>query len=156
LFVVRSVRPLEPLLPGPVVAQVDHGVEAGGAGADHDHAARLAYEYAGRNCSATGMLEDDGRVLAAAGDLPELLPERRRASHRLLPPGFVVHQRRYAPMAELTAVDIADRAVLHRVRAALIIRDDRDGPPPGRLDELGSLGSEATRATPDQDEVTML
>jgi IgGFc binding protein len=44
LLVVREVAALKTLLPHPVVTQVEGGVVAGGAGADHDHATGVDHE----------------------------------------------------------------------------------------------------------------
>jgi hypothetical protein len=51
-----------------VVAQVDNGVEAGGAGADDDHAAGLAEEDAGRMAAAPGC----SKMIAGSSRLPAI------------------------------------------------------------------------------------
>src|SRR4029450_600065 len=117
LFVVGPVRSLQPLLPDPVVAEVDDRAVPGRPGADHDHAPGLADEDARRDRRLPGMLEDDGRVAALAQHLPDLGPERPGSAGPLLLAAGVLPVRRHAPMRELPAVDVADGAELPAVLA---------------------------------------
>ena len=79
VVVVREVRALEALLPHPVVAQVERGVVAGGAGADHHHAARVAHEDRGGHGVLARVLEHEARALALADRFPERRAEGARA-----------------------------------------------------------------------------
>src|SRR5713101_4387581 len=75
LRVVGAMRALQPLLARPVVAQIDHGGVAGGAGANHDHAALFADENGGRDGFLAGMFKHDSGAAALAQDVPDLLAE---------------------------------------------------------------------------------
>src|SRR5438552_4554285 len=86
LLVVGEVRALEALLPHPEVAQIgDRGVAAR-AGADDDHAARVADEDRGRHGVLARVLEDDARAPALAHHLPEGGAEGARALQPLAVP----------------------------------------------------------------------
>jgi hypothetical protein len=71
LLGVGEVRALQPLLPHPQVAQVDRGVVAGRAGADHDHAAGVADEDRGGDGGLAGVLEHDVRGALLAQHFPD-------------------------------------------------------------------------------------
>src|SRR6185312_9896430 len=119
-------RALQPLLAHPVVAEVERRVVAGRAGADHDHAARLAHEARGRQRGLAWVLEDDRRILL----LPERLPEGGAECARALEPQVVFDLvgplGELAPVLELAAIDDADRAELLAEVILAVARDDRD------------------------------
>src|SRR5690242_1944906 len=75
LGIIGPMRPLKPLLAGPVVAQINHGRVASGPRADHHHAALLTHENARGDSGLAGMLEHDRWVPALAEDVPDGLPE---------------------------------------------------------------------------------
>ena len=105
LLQVGEVGALHPLLPHPEIARVEGEVVAGGAGADHDHAALLHHEDRDRERRLARVLEDDVDV-ALAGDVPDRLAEARASlSHSSYSgvPTFGI----CAPALELLAVDHA-------------------------------------------------
>src|SRR6185312_5596049 len=59
LLQMREMRTLNALLPHPDVARVEGDIEAGGAGAEHDHPATLDDHRRDREGRFARMLEDD-------------------------------------------------------------------------------------------------
>ena len=59
-------------------------------------------------------------------------------------------------MIEVSAIHIADRAELFAELAALVAGDDRNGPGAMRGCQLYRLCAQATRATPDENDIVLL
>jgi hypothetical protein len=150
LRVVGEVRALQALLPHPVVAQIERRVVAGGAGADHDHAAGLGHEARGRQRGLAGVLEHDRRALLLAERVPERLAEIARALEPQPVLELVAPARQLAPVAELAAIDDADRAELLAVLDLVVARHHRDRAAAGGLDDLDRHRAEAAGAAPHQ------
>ena len=113
LLQMREMRALDALLPHPDVARIEGDVVAGGAGAEHHHAAALHDEARHRERLLARMLEHDVDV-ALAGDVPDRLAELAR----FLGPVVVfgrVHLRHLAPALEVLAVDDALGAEIEHV-----------------------------------------
>ena len=68
LFQMRKVRALDTFLPHPDIARVEGKIVAGGAGAEHDHAAALDHHGRDREGRLAWMLEDEVDIVALAGD----------------------------------------------------------------------------------------
>ncbi len=86
---------------GPVVAEVNHGVESGGASADDHDASRLARVDAGRDGGRPSVFRRHGEVFAAPGDLPQLLAERSCPGCPLLCPTASSNEGRNPPVVEV-------------------------------------------------------
>src|SRR6185312_16581862 len=105
LLQVREMRSLDALLPHPDVARIERDIEAGGAGAEHDHAAALDDHRRDREGRFARMLEHDIDVA-----LTRNLPDRFAETPRFLGPLIVfgrVDLRQLTPAIELLAVDDA-------------------------------------------------
>src|SRR5438552_8050235 len=153
LLVVGEVRALEALLAHPEVAEVgDRGVAAR-AGADDDHAARVADEDRGRHGVLARVLEDDAGAPALAHHLPEGGAEGARALQPLAVPLRVLPVRRHAPVGGLLAVDAALGAEARAELDLVVARDDRDRDAAHRARDLDRLAAEAAGAAPDEDHV---
>src|SRR6266852_5306643 len=98
LFVVGEVRALEALLAHPQVAQIGHRVVTGGARANHDHPAGVAYEHRGGNRIFAGMLEDYPRIFPLTDDIPDGLAERAALRGPLVVERSVLPMRHHAPV----------------------------------------------------------
>src|SRR5581483_5037280 len=112
LHQMGEMRALDALLVHPHIARVHGEVVAGGAGAEHDHAAALHHEARHREGRFAGMLEHAVDVHALSGDVPDGLAE---PAH-FLAPGVVFRRAdlgHLAPAVELLAVDHALGAERH-------------------------------------------
>src|SRR5665213_4393550 len=99
------MRALDALLPHPDITRIKGDVEAGGAGAEHDHAATLDHHRRHRESLLARMLEHDVNI-ALAGDVPDRLAE----AARFLAPIVIfggIHLRELAPALEFLSVDRA-------------------------------------------------
>src|SRR2546425_10864247 len=150
------MRSLEALLSHPVVAQVERGVVAGGAGADHHHAAGVADEDRGRHGILARMLEDDARALALADGFPERGSERARALQPLGVYRIVLPVWQHSPVIEILAIDAAARAERLAVVDLVVRGDDGDRHRARGLGDLDRLAAEPTRAAPYQHDVVSL
>jgi len=147
--IVGPMRALEPLLADPVVAEIDRGAVPAGAGADHHHAPRLAYEDRRRDGRLTRVLEHERGIAA----LPKRLPERATAP-RPVPLGFrVLPVWGDSPVIEATAVDVARRAEAFAIAPAFVARYHRDRPCAHCRGELDRLRTQAARAAPHQNDI---
>src|SRR5262249_36492834 len=146
----REVRALEPLLPHPVVAQVERRVVAGRAGADDHHPAGVAHEARGGHGVLAGMLEHDARAALLAQNVPDRLAEGARAAQPDLVVQLILPVGKHAPVVEVLAVDAAGRAELLAEVDLVVARDDRDRDAAERTDDLDGLTAETARAAPDQ------
>src|SRR4029078_7124109 len=123
---VSEVRALHALLVHPYVARVHGEIVAGGAGAEHDHAAALHNEARHREGRFARVLEHAVDIDALAGDLPDRLAEIAR----LLQPHIVfgrADRRHLAPAFEVVAVDHALGAERHDEFALVVVGYDADG-----------------------------
>src|SRR6266581_6352570 len=153
LLVVGEVRALKALLPHPEVAQIgDRGVAAR-AGADDDHAARVADEDRGRHGVLARVLEDDARAPALAHHLPEGGAEGARALQPLAVALRVLPVRRHPPVRELLAVDAALGAEPRAELDLVLARDDRDRDAAHGARDLDRLAAETAGAAPDEHHV---
>lgn len=71
-FEVGKMRTLEPLLPHPMVPEIEGRGISGRSGAYDDHSSRSANEARSGNGGCSRMLEDDGRI----PPFPESFPKR--------------------------------------------------------------------------------
>ena len=78
---IGEVAALDALLAHPHEAGIEGEVVAGGAGAEHHHAAALHDEAGDREGLLARMLEDEIDVVALAGDLPDRLAELAHLLH---------------------------------------------------------------------------
>src|SRR3984893_4194165 len=148
LLEVREMRALHALLAHPDITRVERDVVAGGAGAEHDHAAALDDEAPHRTRLLAGMLEHDVDV-ALAGDVPDRLAEAPRLFH----PGVVFRRADLghgAPAFELTAVDHALGAAIGDIFGLRLARHDADSVGTGRGDKLYAEAAEAAGSPPHQ------
>ena len=149
LLQVGEVRPLQALLVHPHVADVEGAVEAGGARADHHHAALLADEDRHREGRFARVFEDDVDVLALAGDVPDGLAELADLVEPLLV--FLGPDlRQLAPAVEVLSVQHALGPEPHDELALVLVRDDADGVRARRVDQLDRIGAKTPRGAPDQ------
>ena len=102
------------------------------------------------------MLEHYLRTLAPAGDLPNLLTEAAETLKPRALPFRVRPVRRYPPVVELKAIDVPDRSEPHAILSALRVGYDCNRPTATSLGQLYGLGTEATRATPDENQIAVL
>src|SRR5277367_2923459 len=153
LFVVGEVRALQALLAHPQVAQVGDRVVAGGAGADDDHAARVADEDGSGNGVFTGMLEDDARILALANDVPDGFAEGAAFRGPLVVRHGILPVRHHAPVQIFFPVDAALGAELHAEIDLAIVADDAHWDSAFGLDDLNRHAAEAARRAPNQHDV---
>ena len=145
---MREVRALDALLPHPDVARVEGDIEAGGAGAEHHHAAALDHHRRDREGLLARMLEHDVDV-ALAGDVPDRLAE----AARFLGPVVVfggVHRRHLAPALEVLAVDHALGAEIEHVFGLRLVGDDGDGIGARGGDQLHAEHAEPAGGAPHQ------
>src|SRR6185295_6093388 len=117
---------LDALLPHPDEACVHGQIVAGGAGAEHDHAAALHHEAGDREGLLARMLEHEIDVDALAGDAPDRLAELAAALHVIVIAGRIVDVGQLAPAIEFAAVDDALGAQRHHELAFALIGDDAD------------------------------
>ena len=87
---IGEVAALDALLAHPDEARVEGEVVAGGAGAEHDHAAALHDEAGDREGLLARMLEDEIDIDALAGDVPDRLAEGAAFLHVVVIAGGVV------------------------------------------------------------------
>src|SRR5580692_10238018 len=128
------MRALDAFLPHPDVTGVEGDVVAGGAGAEHHHAAAFDHQAGHRERGFAGMFEHDIDV-ALAGDVPDRLAEAPRLFH----PGVVFGSAdlgHRAPAFEIVAVDDTLGAEIHDILDLRLIGHDTDGIGAGRRDEL--------------------
>src|SRR3546814_17058694 len=104
---------LDALLPHPDEARVHRQVKAGGAGAEHDHAAALDDEAAHREGLLARMLEHEIDVVALARDLPDRLSEFADLLHVLGIAGIFVAVRQASPQGAVFSVDPALASTTH-------------------------------------------
>ena len=143
-----EVRALDALLPHPDIARVERDVVAGGAGAEHHHAAALDHQRRDRERLLARMLEHDVDI-ALAGDVPDRLAELAR----FLDPQIVFRRAdlgHRAPAIEILAVDHALGAELHDVVALGLIRHHADRVGARGGGKLHAEHAEPTRRTPHQ------
>src|SRR5579864_4317114 len=148
LLEMGEMRALHALLPHPDIARVEGDVVAGGAGAEHHHAAALDHEAGNRERRLARMLEHDVDV-ALAGDLPDRLAEAPRFLH----PDIVFRRPdlgHRAPAFELAAVDHALGPEIEHVFHLRFIGDDADRVRARGGDELHAEHAEAARSAPDE------
>src|SRR5882762_4798928 len=104
---------LDALLAHPYEARVHREVVAGGAGAEHHHAAALHDEARDREGLLAGMLEHEVDVVALAGVLPDGGAELAALLHVLGVALLVVDVGQLAPAVEVVAIDDALGAEAH-------------------------------------------
>src|SRR3990172_6558089 len=156
LLAVGEVGALQALLARPEVAQVDVAVVAAVAGADDDHAARVADEDGGREGVLAGVLKHNAGVAAFAQGVPDRLAEGAAAEQGRCRRLFVLPVGQAAPVVELRPVDEAAGAKPQAVGTALGVGDDGDGYAAERLGDLDAHRAEAAGAAPDEDDVVGL
>src|SRR5271166_1772818 len=118
------MRSLKALLPHPEIAQIGDRVISGGAGADDDHAASVAYENRGGDGVLAGMFENYARAAPLADDIPNRLAERARFRRPLIVFLGVFPMRHHAPMKKFLAIDDAFGAQVHAEIDLLIVAHD--------------------------------
>ena len=150
------MRALQPLLPHPQVPQVDGGVVAGGAGADHHHAAGFADEDRGRDRRFARMLHDQRRVALFAQRFPEGGTEGANA---LQPAGIarvVLPMGQHPPVVEVAPVDASLGAQSQAIGNLVTVGNDRHRDGADRAGDLNGHGSQAAGPAPDQRRVAFL
>ena len=155
LLQVGKVGALQTLLVHPHIAHVEGAVEAGGAGADHDHAALFANQRGDGERGLTRVLEHHVHIVALAGEFPDGLAELAG----LFQPRVVfgaVHRGQLAPAVEVLAVDHALGALIHHELALALVRDHADRVGANGVGELDRVGAEATGGPPDQNVLARL
>src|ERR1700754_1393694 len=147
------MRALNALLAHPYIARVESDVVAGGAGAEHDHAAALHDETRDREGRLARMLEHHVDVVALAGDVPDRLAEFARFLGPVVIFGRADLGHR-APAFEVLAVDDALGAERQHEVALAFVTDDADRIGARHGAELHGKGAETARRAPHQHVVT--
>ncbi len=147
---------LEALLAHPVVAQVQRHVVAGGAGADHDHAAGGAHELGRGQGGLARVLEHDAGTGALAQRVPDRLAEGAGALGPVAVGAAVLRVRHRAPVVELRAVDHAHRAVVQAELPLRLVRDHRHRAAALGPHDLQRQAAQAAGGAPHQHHVALL
>src|SRR5581483_4844245 len=147
---IGEVAALDALLPHPDEARIEGEVVAGGAGAEHDHAAALHDEAGDREGLLARMLEDEIDVVALAGEFPDRLAELAHLLHVLAEAACGIDVGETAPAIELLAVDDAFGAELHDEITLLVLGNDGNRIGTRGGDELDRHRAQAAGGAPDE------
>ena len=144
-----KVTALNTFLVHPKIAYIECAIKAGGARANHDHAALFADQCRHRERRLARVFEHHIDVVALAGDVPDRLAEFTRF---LEPVGVFggVDGGQLAPALEILAVDDTLGAQPHDKVAFVFVRNHANGVGACRVDQLDRIRSQTAGRAPNQ------